>query len=331
MEMNRPGILLAALLLLSGSLRSQGQEVVEAIVAIVNDEIITLSDFKDQHDSLYRELRNRIPGEEFQEQYEFAAARLLDDMIMGKLLLQKAREMDLDVTEQVRMYIEDIKKKNGIQSDAQLKAAFEQQGVNYDDWLVQMREMYMRDMAVYAEVGRSVVVDDGEIFTYYRQHPEEFTDPPKYQLRGIFISSEDKSAEDAEAKQREILDLLEGGEDFGIVAGTHSEGPNKDKQGDLGTFKEGDMLDAFEREVSKLEAGGLTPWISIQSGWYLLRLEEKTDSQLLAFDEVRNQIQEKIYSERSQAERIKYLEKLKAASFIQILIPDPLERIERRP
>jgi parvulin-like peptidyl-prolyl isomerase len=329
--MNKPGILLAALLLLTCSLRSQGQEVVEAIVAIVNDEIITLSDFKTQHDTLYRELRNRIPGEEFQEQYEFAAARLLDDMIMGIILLQKAREMDLDVTEQINMYIEDIKQKNGIQSDAQLKAAFEQQGVNYDDWLVQMREMYLRDMAVYAEVGRNVVVDDGEIFTYYRQHPEEFTDPPKYRLRGIFVSGEDKSAEDAEAKKQEILSLLEGGDDFGSLAGSHSEGPNKDKQGDLGTFKEGDMLDAFEQEVSKLETGGLTPWISIQSGWYLLRLEEKTESLLLPFDDVRNQIQEKIFTERSQAARIKYLEKLKATSFIRILIEDPLERIERRP
>ena len=329
--MNKPGILLAALLILMGSLRSQDQEVVEAIVAVVNDEIITLSDFKTQHDVLYRELRNRIPGEEFQEQYEFAAAQLLDDMIMGIILLQKARELDLDVSEQVNMFIEDIKKKNGIQSDAQLRAAFEQQGVDYETWLIQMRESYMRDMAVYAEVGRSIVVDDGEIFTYYRQHPEEFTDPPKYTLRGIFVSGEDKSAEDAEAKKREILGLLEGGGDFGSLAGSHSEGPNKDNQGDLGTFNEGDMLDAFEQEVSKLETGGLTPWISIQSGWYLLRLEEKVDSQLLAFDDVRDQIQQKIFTERSQAERIKYLEKLKAASFIQILIADPLERIERGP
>ena len=329
--MNKPEILLAALLLLGGAVGSIGQEVVEAIVAIVNDEIITLSDYKTQHDALYRELRTRIQGEEFQEQYEFAAAQLLDEMIMGIILLQKARELDIDVTEQINMYIEDIKKKNGIESDAQLKVAFEQQGVDFEEWQIQMREMYLRDMAVYAEVGRSVVVDDGEIFTYYRQHPEESTEPPEYHIRGIFISGEDKTTEDAELKKQEILDLLEKGEDFGSLAGTHSEGPNKDKQGDLGTFKEGDMLDAFEQEVANLEAGGVTPWISIQSGWYLLRLEEKTESRLLAFDDVRDQIQEKIFAERTQTERLKYLKKLKAASFIKILISDPLQRIERRP
>ncbi|MGB2906883.1 MAG: peptidyl-prolyl cis-trans isomerase [Candidatus Aminicenantaceae bacterium] len=327
--MNRPGILLAALLLLGGSVGSIGQEVVEAIVAIVNDEIITLSDYQTQHDVLYRELKAR--GEEFQEQYESAAAHLLDDMILGIILLQKARELDIDVTEQIKMYIEDIKQKNGIESDAQLKLEFEKQGVDFEEWQTQMREIYLRDMAVYAEVGRNVVIDDGEIFTYYRQHPEEFTEPPEYRIRGIFISGEDKSAADAERKKQEILDLLEGGEDFGSLAGTHSEGPNKDKQGDLGTFKQGDMLDAFEQEVAKLEAGGVTPWISIQSGWYLLRLEERTESRLLAFEDVRDQIQENIFATRTQAERVKYLEKLKAASFIKILISDPLERIERRP
>ena len=328
--MNRIKIVLAVLLLvgLTGLLR--GQAVVEAIVAIVNDEIITLSDFKVQHDLLYRELRAQVQGEEFQEQYEFAAGLLLENMIVGILLLQKAREMDIDVTEQMNMYIENIKQQNNI-SEAQLKEAIEQQSGSFEDWKSQLRERYMREMAVYAEVGQSVVVDDAEIFNYYRQHPEEFTQPPEYRLRGIFVSSEDNSEEDAGRKKQEILGLLEAGEDFGGVAAAHSEGPNKDQQGELGSFKQGDMLDAFEQEVAQIEVGGMTPWISIQSGFYLLRLEEKTESRLLPFDDVRDQVQEKIFAERSAAANQKYIEQLRAKSYIKILIEDPLARIERRP
>jgi parvulin-like peptidyl-prolyl isomerase len=329
--MNRKKIALAALLLLGLTGLIRGQAVVEAIVAIVNDDIITLSEFKAQHDLLYRELRAQVQGEEFQKQYEFAAGLLLENMIVGILLLQKARELDIDVSEQLNMYIENIKQENNIESDAQLKAEFEKQGTDFGAWKSQMREMYMRDMAVYAEVGRSIVVDDAEIFNYYRQHPDEFTQPPEYRLRGIFVSSEDNSEEDAGRKKNEILGLLEAGEDFGSVAGTHSEGPNKDKQGDLGSFKQGDMLEAFEQDVAELDEGGVTPWISIQSGWYLLRLEEKTESRLLPFDEVRDQVQEEIFAERSQVERQKYLERLKAKSYIKILIEDPLAHIERRP
>jgi len=329
--MNRIKIALAALLLVGLTGLLSGQAVVEAIVAIVNDEIITLSDFKVQHDLLYRELRAQIQGEEFQEQYEFAAGLLLDNMIVGTLLLHKARELDIDVTEQMNMYIENIKQQNNIDSDAALKAAFEQQGQDFEAFKSQLRERYMREMAVYAEVGQSIVVDDAEIFNYYRQHPEEFTQPPEYRLRGIFVSSEDNSEEDAGRKKQEILGLLEAGEDFGGVAAAHSEGPNKDQQGELGSFKQGDMLDAFEQEVAQLDEGGVTPWISIQSGWYLLRLEEKTESRLLPFDDVRDQVQEKIFAERSDAVNQKYIERLRAKSYVKILIEDPLARIERRP
>lgn len=328
--MNRIKIALAALLLVGLTGLLSGQAVVEAIVVIVNDEIITLSDFKVQHDLLYRELRAQVPGEEFQEQYEFAAGLLLDNMIVGILLLQKARELDIDVTEQMNMYIENIKQQNNI-SDAQLREAIEQQSGSFEDWKSQLREKYMRDMAVYAEVGQSIVVDDAEIFNYYRQHPEEFTQPPEYRLRGIFVSSEDNSEEDAGRKKQEILGLLEAGEDFGGVAAAHSEGPNKDQQGELGSFKQGDMLDAFEQEVAQLDEGGVTPWISIQSGWYLLRLEEKTESRLLPFDDVRDQVQEKLFVERSTAVNQKYIERLRAKSYVKILIEDPLARIERRP
>ncbi len=328
--MNRIKIALAALLLVGLTGLLSGQAVVEAIVVIVNDEIITLSDFKVQHDLLYRELRAQVPGEEFQEQYEFAAGLLLDNMIVGTLLLQKAMELDIDVTEQMNMYIENIKQQNNI-SDAQLREAIEQQSGSFEDWKSQLREKYMRDMAVYAEVGQSIVVDDAEIFNYYRQHPEEFTQPPEYRLRGIFVSSEDNSEEDAGRKKQEILGLLEAGEDFGGVAAAHSEGPNKDQQGELGSFKQGDMLDAFEQEVAQLDEGGVTPWISIQSGWYLLRLEEKTESRLLPFDDVRDQVQEKLFVERSTAVNQKYIERLRAKSYVKILIEDPLARIERRP
>jgi parvulin-like peptidyl-prolyl isomerase len=329
-NMNRIKIALAALLLLGSPGLIGSQAVVEAIVAIVNDEIITLSDFQEQHDLLYRELRGQLQGEEFQKQYEFAAALLLENMIVGILLLQKAQELDIDVTEQMNMYIENIKQQNNI-TEAQLKAAIEQQSGSYEDWKAQLREMYLRDMAVYAEVGQSIVVDDAEIFNYYRQNPDEFTEPPEYRLRGIFVSSENNSEEDAERKKTEILGLLESGEEFGSVAVQRSEGPNKDTQGDLGTFKQGDMLDAFEQEVARLEEGGVTPWISIPSGWYILRLEEKTESRLLPFDDVRDQVQEKIFTERSDAAKQKYIERLKAQSYIKILIEDPLSRIERRP
>ncbi len=321
--------LLAAILAMGGICLLFGQEVVEAIVAVVNDEIITLSDYKRQHDLLYQQLRAQSQGEDFEPQFEAFKKRLLDDMIVGILLLQRAKEMDIDVTEQLNMYIDSIKEENGFESEGQLRAAFQQQGVNFERWRQETRDRLLRDSVIYTEVGRGIVIDDGEIFTYYRQNPEEFTQPPEFRIKGIFVSAEGRGEDETRERRKEIVAKLDMGEDFAAVAAEYSEGPEKDNQGDMGSYKEGELLGDFEKELKKMEAGQITPWIRIETGWYLLRLEEKTESRLLEFDEVRDEIQEKIYMERSEAGRQEYLEELKEKSFIKILIPDPLKHIGR--
>ena len=326
--MNRAKYGLVVLLLLAGLNGLFAQQVVEAIVAIVNDDIITLTDFKKQHDLLYQQLRSQIQGEEFDEQFEIARNELLEVMITSLLLLQKARELGVDATEQLNMYIDNLKQENGF-SDAQLMAAFQGQGVDFEQWKVETKERFQRDGVVYAEVGRSVVIDDAEIFTYYRQHPEEFTQPPEFRIKGIFVSSENRSGEESEQRKQEIEGKLTAGEDFAALAADYSEGPEKENQGDMGSYQEGQLLSDFEKEIKTLEVGGTTPWIPIQTGWYMLRLVEKKDSFLLPFDDVRDQVQQKIYAERNAVELEKYLKELKAKSYIKILIQEPQKQIIR--
>ena len=320
---------IALCLLLAGTSLPAGQEVVEAIVAVVNDEIITLSDYKQQYDLLYQTLRTQLQGEDFEKQWEQAQKGLLDSMITNLLLLQKGREQGIDVTEQLNMYISNILQQNSMQTEAQLRAAIQQEGVDFDDWKEEQKKNILLQAVVYSEVGRSIVIDDVEILTYYRQHPEEFTRPPEFTLRGIFLANEGKTDGEMTQSKQMILDRLSSGEDFEALAEAHSEGPNKDKQGDMGSYEKGQMLAAFEQEVEKLEAGGVTPWIPIETGWYLLKVEDKRDSYLLPFEEVRDQVQEKIYFERNAAESQKYVEKLRGESYIKILIPNPFERLGR--
>lgn len=325
--MNSGKIVLAVCLLLVGTNLLVGQEVVEAIVAVVNDDIITLSDYKRQHDQLYQQLRAQAQGGDFEKQWEQARRELLNFLITNLLLLQKGREQGIDVSEQLNMYIKNIMDQNSMQTEAQLRAAFQQEGINFDEWKEEQKKNILREAVVYSEVGRSIVIDDVEVLTYYRQHPEEFTRPPEFTLRGIFLATEGKSEEEMNASKQAILDRLSSGEDFGVLAEELSEGPNKDKQGDMGSYEKGQMLAAFENEVDKLESGGVTPWIPIETGWYLLKVEEKRDSYLLPFEEVRDQVQQKIYVERNAAESQKYVEKLKEQSYIKILIPNPYERM----
>jgi parvulin-like peptidyl-prolyl isomerase len=302
-----------------------GQEVVEAIVAIVNEDIITLSQFEAEHEALYQFLRSQLQGEEFDKQYEMQKKGLLDRMITELLLVQEAEKKELNVSEQLKMLIDNIKEQYEISSDDQLRRIMQQQGIDYEAWRKQQERALLQQAVVFTEVGRSIVIDETDVVNYYDQNPEEFTEPPEYKLRAIFISSEGKSEENAQKIKSEIDGKLANGEDISELAGQYSEGPEKESQGDLGTFKKGELAENLQQEVENLASGEMSSWIEMPTGWYKIKVEEKKDSRLKTFEEVKKEIEEKLFRREEQKKLQEYLEDLKKRSFIKILIPNPLD------
>ena len=300
------------------------EEVIESIVAIVNDDVITLSQYKNQHEVLYQMIRARFQGEEFQEQYRRAREGLLDTMVTELLLLQEARKRGINVEEQLKLAIENIKEENNLNSDEELWQVMRQEGMDPEVWKQQMRENIMKQGVIVTEVDRSIVLEDSEIVNYYKLHPEEFTEPPEFKLRAIYVSSTEKTSGEVENLMREIELKIASGEEFTDLAGTYSEGPERDTQGDLGSFKKGELEKTLEQAVEKLKVGETTPWLTVKDGWYLLKLEEKKEERLKLFDEVRREIEEKLFIEKRQKRLGEFIKELKEKSYIKILNPNPL-------
>lgn len=301
-----------------------GEEVVEAIVAIVNDDVITHSQYKEQHEALYQMLKARLQGEEFQQQYRTLRKDLLNSMITDLLLYQEAKKRGYNVSEQVKLTIENIKEENGINSDEELRRALLQQGVDFDEWKKQMEEGFLKQSVIVTEVDRNIVIDDSEIVNYHKQHPEEFTEPEEYKLRAIYISAKDRNDDEVEALKKEINEKISAGEDLASLASIYSEGPEKESQGDLGSFKKGELEKTLEQAVEKIKAGENTPWLKVKDGWYFLKLEEKKESRVKAFEEARGEIEEKLFSERRKKRLDEFLKELKEKSYIKIINPNPL-------
>jgi parvulin-like peptidyl-prolyl isomerase len=323
--MNKTKICLIFLVILFAVVVIGAQEVVEAIVAVVNDEFISLSDYKARHDNFYQMLREQLQGEEFTKQYDAFKDRLMNDMITELLLLQEARNMGANVTEQLNAQIDLIKEENGFTSEADLIQALNRENIDYEDWKANLEVTALQQYVLSSEVGRSIVVDDSELVGFYNQNLEDFREPEEYTLKAIYVSSDGKSEEDVQAKKQEIDEKIAAGEDLSILAAQYGEGPEKDTQGDLGSFIKGQMLPNMEQAVEGLENGDLTSWIEMPNGWYLLRLEEKKESRIKAFEEVRDEIWSALFNEENETGVQKYLEELKKRSFIKILIPNPLD------
>jgi parvulin-like peptidyl-prolyl isomerase len=323
--MKKKSTILAFLLAFSGAVFLFGQDVIEEIVAIVNDDIITLSQFKAEHEDYYQSLRAQYKGDEFNKRYAALKENLLDQMITDLLLYQEAAKMEIDADEQLRLWLEDLKKENNINSDAELIQVLQQQGVDFEKWKDKVKLNIMKDAVIVTEVRRNIVIDDSEIVNYYKLHPEEFTELPEYKLRAIYLSAEGGNEEEVEAKKREINEKIRSGEELSALAGTYSEGPEKEKQGELGSFKKGELEKDLEQAVEKLKVGEMTPWLRVRTGWFLLKLEERKESRLQPFEEVRMGIEGKFFNEKSQEKLDEYLKKLKEKSHIKIIIPNPLD------
>ncbi len=299
-------------------------EVIEEIVAIVNDDIITLSQYKQYHDSLVQMLRAQFQGEEFDKQYNMVKGQIINSMITDLLLLQAAKEKQLNVNEQVRNTIENLKKENNIESDAQLREELRRQGMDYEEFSKQIEDNMMRQAVVYTEVDRSIVLDESEIVSYYKLHPDEFTEPEEFKIRAIYLASEGQGNGGLETKREEISRKVSSGEDFAALAGEYSDSPLKENQGDLGHFKKGQLEKVLEQAVVKLKPGETTPWIHAKNGWYLMKLEEKKESRLKSFEEARKEIENKLYQQKRNVKLEEFLNGLKEKSYIKILKPNPL-------
>ena len=300
-------------------------QVVEEIVAVVNDDVITLSQYKEQYDSTIQQMRAAFQGEEYEKQLAMLKKEMLNTMITDLLLMQQAKEKNLNVGEQLKAAVENIKKENNIASDDDMKRALRQQGMDYDQWLRQLEDNMLKQGVIYSEVDRSIVLDDSEIVGYYKLHSQEFTEPEEYKIRAVYLSTEGKAPAALEEMKNEIGGKVKAGEPFNVLAKEYSDGPAKESEGDLGTFKKGELDKALELAVSKLKTGETSGWVETKNGWYLLKLEEKKDSRLMTFEEVKKNVEERLYTQKKDKKLEEYLKGLREKSYVKILKPNPLD------
>jgi len=183
----------------------------------------------------------------------------------------------------------------------------------------------LRQAVIAYEVDRGIVVEEPEVINYYKLNPEKFVEPAEYKIRAIYLSTEGKSGEELEAKKKAISEKLSAGEDFSAVAGQDSDSPMKENQGDLGTFKHGELDKALEQAVAELGVAEVTPWIEARNGWYVLKLEEKKESRPLTLEEVKKKIEEQLFAEKREKKIQEFLKQIKEQSFIKIVNANPLD------
>ena len=157
-------------------------KVVEDIVARVNDQIITSSDYDRAAEQLTGEAgQQSIPPRELEQK----KADLLRDLIDQQLLLSKGKELGITGETELIKRLDEIRKQNHLESMEDLEKAAQQQGVSYEDFKANIRNSIITQQVVRDEVGRKISMPPGEVQAFFKAHESEFAQPESVTLNGV--------------------------------------------------------------------------------------------------------------------------------------------------
>ena len=316
---------LAGGLLVAGGASAQAKAtVVEEIIARVNNSVITLSEYQKALASLPAEAHQDCQAcspQQIQAQVEDREKNALRDMIDQQLLIERAKDMDINVETDLIKRLDDVRKQNNLATLDDLQKAVETQGGSWEDYKTQLRNNLLTQEVIRREVGGRINIGSDEIKAYYDAHKSDFNRPETVVLAEIFLSTENKTGADVDAVQKRAQDLrkrVDDGEDFSELAKRYSESSTAADGGMLGTYERGQLSKQFEDAVFNLPKNGLTDVIQTKTGFEFLRVVDHFQAGEQPLDAVQDEIQNRIYMQKMEPQMRSYLAELREESYVTV-------------
>ncbi len=294
-------------------------EVVEDVIAQVNDQIITRSDLERAEEQLKQDAQQTgaSPADLADRQ-----KTLLRDLIDQQLLLSRGKELGINADAEVIRRLDEIRKQNKLDSMEDLEKAARQQGVSFEDFKANIRNSIISQQVVRDEVGRRLQMSAASEQAYYEAHKAEFSQPEQVRLSEILVptpaDATDAMVEQAKTKAEGIAKQIKAGDKFEDLAKLVSGGQTAAQGGDLGLFKRGALAKVLEDQTFDLQPGQSTAPIRTRQGFVILKVTEHQAAGVPPLKDVEPQVQEAMYTEEMQPALRAYLTKLREGAYIDI-------------
>jgi len=307
-----------------------GGVTVEEMVARVNDQIITRSDYERAMKELDDAARQH--GASMQE-ISAAHKDLLRNLIDQQLWLSKGKELGITGETELINKLNDIRKQYNLETIDDLEKAAKEQGVSFEDFKANIRNQIITQLVMRQEIGRRVQFTPGEAQRYFEQHKQEYAQQESVSLAEILVSTGTKAPSAttpgvqpddpavlaaAQAKANDIEAKLHAGGDFSQLARNFSDGPTAAEGGDLGQFKRGALAKVLEDKTFGLKAGQFTEPIRTRQGFVILKVIEHIAGGIPQYKDVSQQVEENFYMARMEPAMREYLTTMREQAFIDI-------------
>lgn len=297
-------------------------EVIERVVAKVNGDIITLSDFTARQ--IAEAQAARVGPDRIEQFLRENNARILQAAIDDILIVQKAADIGIRVPPAyLKDVIENIKKENNIESDEAFLQQLQREGMSLDDLKRNIERSILSRQVVSSQVDAKIQLSEQDARNDYEASKAEYTTPAKVRLQEILIRPE---RGDAKQLAAEIVRRARAGEDFAQLAREHSSAPTRASGGDLGELAHGEMSPEIGRIASSLEPGGVSEPLPRGDGFLILRLAARSEGRVVPFEEVKADIMKRLKETRRAEEYEAFVASLRKAAILDIRVREvPLQ------
>jgi parvulin-like peptidyl-prolyl isomerase len=286
-------------------------EIIDRVAAVVNDDVITLSEVKEE-----TLLINQNPGPEGPQTQD----QVLENMIEEKLLEQEAKKLGIQVTEKdVDAGIEGVKAKFNL-TDEQMVEVLKKQHLTPQTFREQWRRQLLANKLIGTQVLGQIAVTEDEIKKYYEENSGKLESTLEVRIAHILIpvSSPDEE-EQAQKLSLEVANLAKSGKNFGELAKKYSkDASSAEKGGDLGYFKKGELAEALEKAVEEAPVGEIVGPVRSSDGYHIIKVIDKKKSETTSLDKSKeDEIRETIYQQKVESAIKAWLDNVKKTAYIE--------------
>ena len=324
-------------------------QVVEEIVARVNNQIITRSEFTRSKDQLRDEVKQQDPNDA-DKVYSDKQKDVLRDLIDQQLLLDKGKDLGITGDTDLIKELDKMRKDMKLDSMEALEKEAEKQGISWEDFKQQKKNQIITQKVIGEEVSSKLSINKEEAEKFYEEHKNEMQQPEAIRLAEILVapktsaiapaadpnaapgstpsqtpeSDAAKQAADeaaqhaAEAKANDLLKQVRDGAAFEDIAKKYSDGPSASDGGALGVFKRGQLAKQIEDQTFSLKPGEVTNVIHTKQGYVFLKVLEHQEAGIPSLKDAMPRIQDALFYEKMQPALRAYLTKLREDAYIKL-------------
>jgi len=284
----------------------------DAIIAIVNDDVITFKDLRQYIASIASQLRvENKTREEIQQVMGEYERKGLDKLIEDKLILAAANEKGMDVRgDIVDRRLQEIRGRYS--NEDEFIKALNTEGMTVSDLQKKLTDQLKVKYEVDLEVRDKIFVNPQDVTEYYNKHMAEFDRKPMVNLQSIFVSFDKHIKQEARTRADEARSRILAGEDFNTVFQKYSDGSS------VGEIEQGQMADAVENVVFSLKLDEVSDPVEVENGIYVFKAIGISPGKQQTLAEVKDQIYGKLLDEQFQVKFKDWVDKLRQKAYVEI-------------